>query len=242
MRNRKGLPLLAMLPVRNEAGRYLSYVLKRLSPVVSGIVILDDASTDHTAELCRAYPKVLRYHRLSEPLFLKDEARFRSLLWNMTVELNPAWILALDADEVLEAKARSELPVLLNRPPAVLIRFPIYHFWGNLEQYRVDGMWNPFLYPAACLYRYEPGRTYHWAKRRLHCGRFPVEAYQARGFTAELRLLHLGYADGKARQNKFLRYWQVDPEGEFCPVEHYKSILDPHPKLKKWTGERLEVP
>ena len=106
MQTKKVLPLLAMLPVRNEAGRYLSFVLKRLSPVVSGIVILDDASTDHTADLCRAHPKVLRYRRLPEPLFLKDEALFRSLLWNMTVELNPAWILALDADETLEAKAR----------------------------------------------------------------------------------------------------------------------------------------
>jgi glycosyltransferase involved in cell wall biosynthesis len=236
-----GLRLLAMIPVRNEGERYLSVVLEKLSPLVSGIVILDDASTDHTPDLCRAHPKVLRYQRLPEPLFLRNEALFRSLLWRMTVELNPAWILALDADELLEAKAKKELPLLIHRAPADLIRFPIYHFWGNLEYYRVDGLWNPFLYPVACLYRYKRDRVYHWAERRLHCGRFPVEVYQERSCTAKLRMIHLGYAHRQAWQKKSHRYLQADPKGEFCPVEHYQSILAPHPELKRWTGERLEV-
>ena len=61
--------LLAMLVVRNEADRFLQPVLDRLSILVDGIVILDDASTDHTPALCRAHPRVVRFERLSAPLF-----------------------------------------------------------------------------------------------------------------------------------------------------------------------------
>ena len=45
---------LAMMAVRNEAGRFLRPVLDRLGTLVDGIVILDDASTDDTPALCRA--------------------------------------------------------------------------------------------------------------------------------------------------------------------------------------------
>jgi|SRR5690554_77073 len=230
--------LLAMIPVRNEAKRYLSTVLKNISSLVSGIVILDDASTDDTPTLCRSHPRVIRYHRLAKPLFLRDEAAFRSMLWGMTMELNPTWVLALDADEYPESKLKKEF---IEKTAKSLIRLPVCHFWGSLEHYRIDGMWNPLLYPTACLFRPKKDRVYHWAQRRLHCGRFPVEAYENPSVTTKVRLLHFGYADRGEHWGKYDRYIQADPEGVFCPQEHYASILDPHPVLKKWTGERLEV-
>ncbi|HBL36074.1 MAG TPA: family 2 glycosyl transferase, partial [Firmicutes bacterium] len=77
--------LLAMMAVRNEAERYLKPVLDRLSNYVDGIVILDDASTDGTPDLCRAHPKVIRFERLTTPLFAQNEAALRSKLWDLTV-------------------------------------------------------------------------------------------------------------------------------------------------------------
>ena len=234
-------PLLAMMVVRNEANRYLRPVLARLGALVDGIVILDDASTDETPELCRAHPKVIRFRRLQSSLFAQNEAALRSLLWEMTVELKPAWILALDADEFLEEKAKTELPALTAQQEYEVVTFPVYHLWGDLRHYRVDGMWHPVLARTACLFRYRQNRTYHWAPRRLHCGRFPLEAYLTPGFHAPLRLLHLGYAAPHARREKYQRYLSLDPEGRFCPPAHYRSIIEPHPRLRSWTGENLEV-
>lgn len=233
--------VLAMMAVRNEAGRYLRPVLDRLATLVDGIVILDDASTDQTPELCRAHPKVIRFQRLESPLFTQDEAALRNILWAITVELEPAWILALDADELLEEKAKTELPALTDQQEFELITFPVYHFWGDLCHYRSDQLWNPALARTACLFRYRKNQAYHWAPRRLHCGRFPTEAYLSPRYHSPLRLLHLGYAAQHEREQKYRRYLSLDPEGYFCPPEHYRSIIHPRPRLRRWPGENLEV-
>ncbi len=233
--------LLAMMPVRNEAGRYLGFVFDHLAEYVDGIVVLDDASTDETPLLCKKHPAVIRYERLPEPLFPKDESALRRQLWDMTVELNPGWILALDADEFFEPRAKKELPALIRGDGYDLVRFPVYHFWGGFTHYRVDKMWNPFASRTACLARYRKNLVYHWPRRQLHCGRFPREVYGQPFFQSSLRLIHLGYAAAKDREERFRRYWQLDPEGKFCPYEHYLSLADPSPRLRPWAGKKLEV-
>ncbi|HHT48739.1 MAG TPA: glycosyltransferase [Firmicutes bacterium] len=233
--------VLAMMVVRNEADRYLKPVLDRLGSTVDGIVVLDDASTDRTPELCRAHPQVIRFERLTTPLFTQDEAQLRQRLWAFTVELNPTWILALDADELLAASFARALPTFCAQTRFDLISFPVYHFWGNFRQYRVDHRWHPARARTACLHRYQKSRHYHWAPRRLHCGRFPQEAYLTPKLNSGIPLLHLGYADPVAPAIKYRRYLELDPRGELCPLAHYRSILNPRPALKRWTGEDLEA-
>ncbi len=233
--------VLAMMVVRNEADRYLRPVLNRLGACVDGIVVLDDASTDHTPELCRAHPQVIRFERLATPFFAEDEAKLRQRLWELTVELNPTWILALDADELLEAKFSQVLPALCAQTRYDLVSFPVYHFWGDFRHYRVDHWWHPARARTACLHRRQKNRSYHWAPRPLHCGRFPQEAYLTPRLNSGIRLLHLGYAGLGERQAKYRRYLDLDPQGKYCPLNHYRSILDPYPSLKRWTGENVEA-
>lgn len=230
--------LLAMLPVRNEARRYLEPVLNRLAKHVDGIVILDDASTDETPDICRSNPRVIEYRRLPEPLFNTNEAELRRILWEMTVRHNPAWICALDADEVFESGIGAELPRLTGRDRYDLIYFPVYHFWGSLSYYRVDGLWDPVLMKTPCLCRYRKNNNYHWPDRKLHCGRFPLECYRSPGLVSKIRLLHLGYVNQAEHQAKLQRYLALDPEGKYCPIAHYRSIMAV-PQLKPWTGERM---
>ena len=238
MRPRTEKPLLAMLPVRNEAGRYLKTVLNQLSGFVDGIVILDDASTDETPDLCRDHSGVIRYHRLKEPLFRNNETALRQILWEMTIEFEPGWIIAIDADEVFESGINREISRLTVKNQFDLVLFTIYHFWGDLTNYRVDGLWDPALSKTPCLYRFRKDINYHWSSRRLHCGRFPIECYQRPAWLSQVRLFHLGYVRQEEQLNKFHRYLTLDPKGQFCPVTHYHSIITP-PLLKQWTGERL---
>lgn len=227
-----------MLPVHNEARRYLKTVLDRLSEYVDGIVIADDASTDETPELCRNHPGVLRYRRLPEPLFNSDESALRRLLWEMTMELDPGWVMAIDADEIMGTGIKREISVLTGQNRFDFFFFTTYHFWGNLSSYRVDGLWDPALSKTPCLYRFRKDLAYHWPHRKLHCGRFPIECYQRPGSVSKIPLLHLGYVRDSDQLNKSRRYLDMDPEGRFCPVSHYRSITAP-PRLKQWTGERL---
>lgn len=231
--------LLAMLPVRNEAGRYLATVLTCLSEYVDGIVILDDASTDETPAICQRFKKVIRFHHLTEPLFWKNESKLRQLLWEMTVEFDPAWILAIDADEVFESRICRELPLITRQEHYDLFYFPVYHFWGSLDYYRVDGLWDPLFSKMGCLYRYRKELTYHWSDRKLHCSRFPLEAKAQPATLSSVRLLHLGYLQKKDHHPKFKRYLAADPNGDYCPIHHYHSIISEPCRLKKWRGEKV---
>ena len=233
--------VLAMMPVRNEANRYLKPVLDRLGTYVDGIVVLDDASTDHTPELCRVHPRVIRFERLSRPLFHHDEAKLRGKLWQLTAELNPDWILAVDADEIFESRSGLEIRAFLQQTNYELVTFPVYHFWGDFRHYRVDRWWHPARGRTAVLYRYQKNRTYRWAPRALHCGRFPQEAYRTPRFDSAIPLLHLGYAHRREHQAKYRRYLDLDPQGEFCPLVHYRSILNSRPELRCWRGEDVEA-
>ena len=100
-------------------------------------------------------------------------------------------------------------------------------------------MWNPFLYPAACLYRYEQGRTIiglsadctrQVSGRSLpgtvHCRTAPVAP---------------GVRGRKARQISFSATGRLIQKANSAR-QHYKSILDPHPELKKWIGRDWRFP
>lgn len=105
VRKSKGNKLTAMLQVRNERGRYLEEVLHDLSEFVDEIVIVDDASTDGTPDLCKAYPKVVRLEVLEKPLFA-EEWRLRNTLWQAAAGTRPDWLLSVDADEPVQHRGQ----------------------------------------------------------------------------------------------------------------------------------------
>ncbi len=224
--------LTAMMPVRNEAQRYLYEVLTNLSTYVDAIVVLDDASDDSTAEICRSFPGVV-LSRTSEPLFLVDESALRQALWERTVETRPDWVLAIDADELFEERMRHEALSLIDQQEYDAVEFRVFDFWGDRAHYRVDGAWDPWRKRVRMLFRYRPGQTYSWPRQRLHCGRIPLEIRRsARVYQSDLRVKHLGWLRPEDIRRKYEQYRRIgtglDP--------HLESVLDDPSKvgLEEW--------
>lgn len=228
--------LTAMLIVRNEADRYLNRCLASLAELADEIVILDDASEDATPEICHSFPQVI-LHRKHESLFLHDEAALRRELWELVLATAPEWILAVDADEFLEDRAKRELPYLLRQDYFPAIGFRLYDCWSGEDYFRVDGLWNPWLRGfSPYIVKYQPGLSPKWPPLKYHCGRFPLAYRQLPQLESDLRMKHLGWLSPKDIRRKYERARALDPDCIYFSRDHYESILYPAEKilLQRW--------
>lgn len=222
------IELAAMMPVYNEAERYLEPVLRHLINFVDRIVVLDDCSTDPSGEICRSFEKVI-YHRGAERLFDRDEPLLRTRLWQHTTALQPRWILAIDADEMFEERAEIEFRSLLRQNSFNAVDFRLFDFWND-SQYRVDRGWNPWVKHHRMLVKYDPALPARWCRSGLHCGRFPLEYYNLPyAFQSDFRVKHFGWmvpADRYKKSKFYLGKNAADP--------HAQSILDAEILLEDW--------
>ncbi|WP_225446113.1 glycosyltransferase [Paenibacillus rhizovicinus] len=234
LRKSAGNKLTAMLQVRNEAGRYLEAALAELSGFVDEIVIVDDASEDATADICRSFPKVVRLVQLPTPLF-GQEGRLRQLLWQTAVQTEPDWLLSIDADEFFERKAKTQIRALINQDRYDWVSFRMYDFWGSLAYYREDELWQLHKRHTMMLVRYLPLYSYVYPDWNHHVPRLPLTCSALPGFQSELRVKHYGWAGGETeRRAKYERYKTIDPDGKWGSLAQYESILDPSPALVRW--------
>jgi len=224
---------LAML-VRNEAGRYLPMVLAHAARYVDEAVILDDASTDNTVEVCRAVLKDIPLFIYSNPSpGFDNEVGLRKQLWELVARTAPEWILSLDADEMFEDRVVSVIRHLVNQPHVDVYGFRIFDFW-DMDHYREDDLWNAHLRYSPLLVRYQPDFPYVWREKPLHCGRLPQNITLLPTALSDLRVKHYGWAREEDRLQKYERYMRADPAGRYGSLAQYRSILDPAPNLKRW--------
>ncbi|WP_026478774.1 glycosyltransferase [Alkaliphilus transvaalensis] len=228
--------LTAMMTVKNEGNRYLKRCLEALEKYVDEIVVLDDASTDETPEICLKFPLVKLYRNESS-MFLVDESKLREKLWHYTIENKPEWILAIDADELMEESGIKEFPYLIKQKDFNAISFRLFDCWESEEYYRTDGIWNPWL-RGFSIYgvKYQPQLADHWPSLKFHCGRFPLAYRKLLSYETTLRIKHLGWIDSNLNKAKYERCLRQDPNFEYMSKEHYESIIYPPEKIKleKW--------
>lgn len=233
--------LVAALIVGNEADRYLREVLAHLQTYVDGLIVLDDGSTDGTDAIIQEQPKLIAFRKRTSSGFWTNEAELRQELWSMIESVAPQWVLAIDADEIFDEPIKAALPSLLRQERFQAVRFPIYHFWGDRRHIRVDKWWDPRRNYEIMLFRYKPEQSYHWPQRELHCGRTPMEVLFYPSRFSHIRLYHYGWANPEEIKAKYNRYKARDGSGQWCPMDHYNSILDAHPTLRHLDDGRLNV-
>lgn len=233
-RKTRGNRVTLSMVVRNEADRYLRQVLTHAAQFVDEAVILDDGSTDGTAELCAELLQGIPHQivRLPASLF-KEEHKLRRLQWELTVATRPDWILNLDADELCEDRMALAIRSLIDQDDADLIGFRLYDMWDD-SHYRADGLWTAHQRSWPFLVRWNPNMRDDWRIADHHCGRWPISVDGLRAKGAPLRVKHLGWSRQADRQAKYERYMANDPEGRWGSLAQYKSILDPAPNLIPW--------
>ncbi|WP_127529528.1 glycosyltransferase family A protein [Paenibacillus kobensis] len=231
---RAGPRLVLSMSAANEEGRYLSDALLRHREYIDAAVVIDDGSTDATADIIHdRLQGIPLYYVRNERTKFTNEIELRLQQWNKTVQLNPQWILNLDADEYFEDRFTDQVRGLIDHSDAHLYCFRLYDFW-NETQYREDSFWQAHRTYRPFLLRYIAGYPYQWNEMRQHCGRFPRNLFDMPSTQSPLRLKHWGWARESDRQLKAARYARLDPDARYGWKEQYESILDSRPRLIDW--------
>jgi glycosyltransferase involved in cell wall biosynthesis len=240
--NHASLPLIPTprltlsMVVRNEANGYLRRVLESARKYINDAVIIDDASSDETVQICKEVLRDIPLHLVqnTESKFA-NEVELRRQQWEETVKVNPEWILNLDADEIFEKKFADQVRDLLIENEVDVYTFRLYDMWDEWF-YRDDIYWCAHKAYSPFLIRYKPGIEYHWRNTPQHCGRFPLTAVEfPRQKQSDLRLMHYGWATLERRKAKAERYARLDPEAKYGWKAQYESILDACPNLVAWS-------
>lgn len=220
--------------VKNEGSRYLSRVLKSLVGHIDEAVIIDDASTDETVQICEALLAGIPLHIIkNKASIFSNEVNLRKLQWEETLKTNPDWILNLDADEVIEDDFWKVAQGVINNPAYGQCQFKLYDMWDE-TQYREDAFWSAHKTDRTFLLRYYPDFSYEWKETPQHCGRFPFNCDSFPKASEVFRIQHFGWATEEDRIAKYKRYQLLDPNAVYGIEAQYESILDSNPNLITW--------
>lgn len=230
------ISLLIASIVKDESHRYLVSALKGWSDFADRIVVIDDGSTDDTADILKAHSKVA-YHILPDVDSLwGKEAPHRAALFALALGHAEEGdvILWLDADMIPATDPRKFFA-----PEDIdMWAFPLYDLWGRDEHnrltYRCDGYWMGHrssrvwaIRKTAELDASELG----WPDARgIHSGHIPTSYFDTERVALTMpsthALLHYGYYTEQDRTDRSARYNDVRVLLGSDERAHASSILD----------------
>lgn len=223
--------LIVACMAQNESRKFWRSALDVWGRFADTVLVLDDNSTDNTAELALAAGAKV-FSRSGRAAW-GSEAPARQQLFDLAMqEAEPKdWVLFLDADMV-PARDPRELALL---GTSNAWAFAIYDLW-SLEplRYRWDEYWVGHEHPRIWMIeRPTVLDDWAWSPRGIHCGHLPTNFRVDRQIGVapkEYALLHFAYCSHELRQAKFKQYESVLDKLSNHEWRHAVSITDPNPK------------
>ena len=221
-----------MMRCKNEA-RWIKRSIESIAPLCNaGIVVLDDHSTDGTAEIALGLSGRVKAAVIPSPFRGLDEVRDKNALLDMALKTKADWVVCIDGDEVLMPghadRLKIEMQRIMENGAAIrALAFSILYLWDREDQIRVDGVYGSMSRVSA----FRPGkeRFEPTGGVNFHCGNCP-QAIQGRAH-AGVSLLHYGYMERDDRLRKYSWYNAKDPHN-FSENE-YRHIVQ---------GDIVEIP
>lgn len=150
-----------------------------------------------------------------------DQPNIKTDLLIRIGELNPDWIIALDADEVFAPEFTREEAERLASVGEIAYYFMVVNLYNDEFHFAhgegIQRFWN------IRFYKYMPEYGLQFQRKNLHCGLGPPITYNF-GWHAPYYLLHYGLMDKADRDRKVERYRQFDPNKKFKAGAYYDDL------------------
>ena len=196
-----------------EADKYLDRTLDNLKELCDEVVVTFNNVDKKTRELVESYKFITRE---DDREWGKAQPKIKTDALKFCRQLNPDWIVALDADEVIMA-TRKQLEELANRG-GIGWYFYIVNLWND-EQHYANGLsfWN------IRFYKFEPKYGLNFLNKPVHCGLAPPIVYKW-GNYAPYVVEHRGLMNPKDRAKKVKRYEKYDPQAQYKSDLYYQAL------------------
>lgn len=202
-------PIVCLVPARNAESDIPGF-MESVAHLADAVVALDDGSTDGTAKVLEGSPLVATLIRnpVRETYAGWDDSANRNRLLEAAAELEPEWIVSLDADERLDIEdARALREFLLGDAlPGLVYGFQYFRMWGE-DRFDPGATW---IYRA---FAFEPGLQF--PGEPLHFNPVPSSLARDRWVRTSIRVKHYGAATEARRVERLRKYEQADPNSVY---------------------------
>lgn len=224
-----------MIRLKNEA-RWIDKVIRSIQPVCDQIVILDDHSTDGSAELCEELGCTVFRSEFDGIHEARDKDYLLSKLWELGAEIGDA-VLHVDGDEALHP---ADIPALQDaiRRGVTCGSMKFLYLWDREDQYRADRWYSTFTRPS--LFRLT-NKNLRFQRTdfggNFHCSSAPAQLLD-QITRLNVRLLHYGYLHKEDRIRKYYWYNSIDPGNSLEDGYRHFVIGDLFPANSafRWAG------